>query len=431
MPGLTLETADDNPCQCGAGKKCSCALKKETSKQDAKLNVPSASFLDRSSGKPYAPGRRSESAVPRMRNTYQPAMQRSNFASQEYGVPYHLPQSPLGRGRHGSQRSVDSLPLLDNAQPFAATGSRHPSHLLAPSPVLPQRSQSDHVLSLNTQDAFRDFNVSLDQDVLARTLSPQNPKRYSMNDWSMMTFNANDLSQFGAAPANTRFGSHEGGFPFPQDNKQWHEGWNHPIMQTPPTMHNVVTHQDASFIGQPDLSTSSTGTVSDFGDLAWHGDRPSSYASSHPTINVDSSSCPPHIYDDASNYSWTPASTHEVADFAFPADPIMPKYEQSYSGDDYLEQHSNYVNPKDFAFAGPELRQSPPTEVQYQTLPDRSIGGQWSGAPEPALNPAFKFPNDDLCFSQPYSDHIDQKEWQAYPDDNNYLELDSGSPMTR
>jgi len=229
-------------------------------------DVPKISrpFHRRSQSKPNVPTQRSDNSMPRARNNLHPQIHRSNHAAHECGLPYTIPGPVSVSGRSGflAPRPSETLSLsilpttqmsqpqsssfsssMPDERPFARVGNDSPSRYLR--------------FPVDVRTPPRELDVAFWNSAL----SPGNPTRYSMNDFS----------QFINADFNTS--QHEDRVSNSTNVEQPHFAWTDLEIST---AYNSVPSQnlhltpvvsaDHSQTSQPDLSQSSSGTVSEQGD---------------------------------------------------------------------------------------------------------------------------------------------------------------------
>ena len=206
---FTDSLSDEASCHCMAGTKCTCALKRELSDAEDVLAPLQRSA---SHGKPIIHTHRSESAVHRLRTNsqhhYHPPLHRLNHAAHEHGQPYTLPRSrPMSSGSdatseehvienyssaqysEGQQQQIKHRSTSPLSQELSFSGESMPTPRSRPRPPPVQTAEP--------KLPYPNLAVPADSPFLYSALSPANPHRYSLNDFSMFTldnFQAQDMS---------------------------------------------------------------------------------------------------------------------------------------------------------------------------------------------------------------------------------------------
>ncbi|KAI9723847.1 MAG: hypothetical protein M1828_004097 [Chrysothrix sp. TS-e1954] len=215
-------------------------------------------------GKPVAAKRSSENILPNLKPGQHPSLHRSNHSAHEFGHPYKVRKfnASTGQLHLSAQRSLDSLPLhpqVSQTQPstpypsFTFSEHQEPMHIKTEH----EDPAMTHSATMDAPNPFPDLNMSL----MNSALSPANPARYSMNDFSNFNwpgFTSNDLGdQTSAVSAMSE-----------QDSYDWSSTtgdspyqYNHAPQQL---------HQRSSIVSldQPGLTHSPSASTSDIGDLA-------------------------------------------------------------------------------------------------------------------------------------------------------------------
>lgn len=260
---------DTHICCCTHGARCQCALKKEylDPVPEADAAEPSVTPNIAEVRKPRLTTAQSESSLMVFANGHHKPAHKHNDAAHKCGLPYKIPRphSIHGPSEISAQRSMDSLPLIrslgevstqsqdsilgaqqDGRQVHSAHGS--PETISRPTANLPNRRLTPLDLSFSTYEIaipspLRDDYISqasIGFDSYYPTPEEQAISSASYNmpvvDWSAL-----DL---------------------PLENGAYSTTYSQP---------QSYTSFDYSNVGQPGLTTSSSGEVSEAGDYLPHG----------------------------------------------------------------------------------------------------------------------------------------------------------------
>lgn len=259
---------DTHICCCSHGARCQCALKKEHLDPVPEVDAAATSVTPPTAEvrKPRLTTAQSESSLMVFANGHHKPAHKHNDAAHKCGVPYKIPRphSIHGPSEVIAQRSMDSLPLMRNKdevptpsqdsissaqQDIRLVRSAHGSpETSRPTTNLPNRRLTPLDLSFSTYDTatrspLRDDYISqsaMGFDSYYPTPEEQAISSASYNmppvDWSAL-----DL---------------------PLDNGAYSTTYSQP---------QSFTSFDYSIVGQPGLTTSSSGEVSEAGDYLPHG----------------------------------------------------------------------------------------------------------------------------------------------------------------
>lgn len=311
---------EERKCRCGNGLPCTCALKREhigteDLQKSAALNLARTHRRAHSYGKPVISKQRSDTIVPQ-RNPHgpRPPLHRLNNSAHESNYPYaikhftssardfdeiqaaagpYLKPPHRSASLHRSHQSTSNLPELLGT--FPGTGSapeqRVPStqgqprygpyDQLQPVPHTPSRS----AVASPSGPSEQDFQTAYDPGFMNNALSPGNPSRYSLNDFSDMSWPAfSDQSQFYNQPSYSASASQLGAAgqlynqaAFAASTGQLQPdlaSWNGNLSSYAYDDSSAQTPQRNSLVSldHPELTYSPSNTISDVDSAVYHSD---------------------------------------------------------------------------------------------------------------------------------------------------------------
>ena len=253
-------TVDQYSCCCTHGARCTCALKKDYLDPVPEMEPPDGLPTSGSSvRKPGLMTARSENSLLVFSNGHHKPAHKHNDMAHKCGAPYKIPRSHTIHGQSDiAQRSVDSLPLTASAD--ATPSQFHDSIISAQRDVRliksehgsPRPKSSSNVERLNSSLPPLDLSMPAFDNLTGQQNVRVNGAAgfdgyYSPLDFEQMTFSAGlsmppvDWSAFDL-PLDTAFSA---------------------SYSQPPSYASL----DQSNIGQPGLTTSSSGEISEVEDL--------------------------------------------------------------------------------------------------------------------------------------------------------------------
>ena len=277
------QDAEPRRCNCGHGMPCTCAAKRDIDVDDlpkaAARNLTHRRVHSHGS-KPVMANRRSDSNVTRNQlGPLHPPIPQLNNAGHEYG-PYQMKRfttSTPNINVLGNMPSDDSLPLTSMPRtPPASTRSNEMSTSVPTSGWAPPQVQSQpQSYQPSPVDGFRPTFLGSDllqpdTNFMNNALSPGNPARYSMNDFSKLQWPNFNSSGMYSNPTFATSADQLGGSNYSDwglDTPQYSQG--NTAVQTPQNRLSVAS------IDQPALSHSPSNTVSEAGSSVYPNDNTS------------------------------------------------------------------------------------------------------------------------------------------------------------
>lgn len=269
-------------CHCGQGLPCTCAAKRDIDVDD----LPKAAArnlthrrVQSHGAKPVMPNRRSDSVVPRHQLSLHPPLPRVSNAAQDLGTPYNTKRFTTSSPNVSilAQRSEDNLQL--GSQGLSPQLSIQAPELSSSVPTSHWDPPRSNVNPTPPNFSSADFlQPRVDTSFIDNALSPGNPSRYSMNDFSKFSW-----PDFGG---NQLYGQPDFAMSADQLGTSNYSDWG---LDTPSYSHGntaIQTPQRLSVasVEQPGLTHSPSNTISEAGSSAYPSDTTyANYAPQQPT----------------------------------------------------------------------------------------------------------------------------------------------------
>ena len=261
---------DPNICCCTHGARCQCALKKEHLDPVPEVDVAEASLTPPLADlrKPRLTTAQSESSLMVFANGHHKPAHKHNDAAHKCGLPYKIPRphSIHGPSEIAAQRSMDSLPLM------RTTGE-------VPSP------SQDTILSAQQQDTRLVRSAHGSPEATSKPTTNPPSRRLTPLDISFSTFDTTTPSPLRDDYTNQASMGFDSYYATPEEQAISSASYNMPVVDwsaldlpletsaysTTYSQPQSYTSFDYSNVGQPGLTTSSSGEVSEVGDYMPNG----------------------------------------------------------------------------------------------------------------------------------------------------------------
>ena len=252
---------------------CTCAAKRDVDvdalPKAAALNLSHHRRVQSHGAKPAIASRRSDSLVPRNQlSPHHPPLHRMNNAAHELGMPYILKRYTTSSPNVSTlaQRSEDNLQLGAQAMPPQTTSM--PMNELSNSVPTTgwDPSQPPSLDVPNQQFSSADFlQPRLDTSFVNNALSPGNPSRYSMNDFSKLSY-----PNFTGGPI---YGQHNYALSAEVLGSTYSDwGTDTPSYSQGNTAMHTPQRLSVASVDQPGLTHSPSNTISEAGSSAYPND---------------------------------------------------------------------------------------------------------------------------------------------------------------
>ncbi|SLM34564.1 Copper fist DNA-binding [Lasallia pustulata] len=256
---------DTHICCCTHGARCPCALKKEhldpvpeLDAAEASVTLPVAEVR-----KPRLATAQSESSLMVFANGHHKPAHKHNDAAHKCGLPYKIPRphSIHGPSEVSAQRSADSLPLMHTTSEFSPPSQDSVSS--APQDVRQVRSaHGSPKTSEPTTNLPSRRLTPLDLSFSTFETATPSPLRDDFISQAPMGFESYYPTPEEQAISSASYNVDWSAFDLPLDNGAYSTTYSQP---------QSYTSFDYSNVGQPGLTTSSSGEVSEAGDYIPHG----------------------------------------------------------------------------------------------------------------------------------------------------------------
>lgn len=298
-------------------KPCICSIKRETLQGDELQKAAARNLTHRrahSHGKPIIQNRRSDSVVPsRPQLGHHPPLHRHNNAAHESAFPYTIPKFTASSSSVDMMQS-ESLPMLHGQRMGLHRASQSTSNLPQTfARVLPSNAPPDSAMQGLTSTLptpmESEFPTPSESGFMNNSLSPANPARYSMNDFSAFSW-----PSYGDATGQLNIQTEwpqgemyrQGSYATSSGQLgEWNELGSGESPHSFPSNAPLGTPQRSSVISveQPGLSHSPSNTASDAEsyahtfDNAVHGGMPASAAAAARNWSANKEFVDPHALE--------------------------------------------------------------------------------------------------------------------------------------
>lgn len=286
------------------GNRCVCALKKDDHSGSEDGSRPPSRSLAHQHGvhKPTISSRKSESSIPRIRNGHHPPMHRLNNAAHEVGLPYQVRRlNSVGVPTNLAVQPLDPSPITSNATskstqaPLPAASKEvvsqdervwESAHGSPTTGVISDAPSNPQTFSQETPIEMSFFGIDL---------RPPTQTRYSMDDFS--DYLNNEPYDCPVHPVMSA-SLEQGPFDWDDYNIATPFTFNGIVDQVaPPTASSTVSHD------QPCFSRSSSGTLSDAGEISILPDIPILTQTQQIPLDFDSAWTGSNPFADGSDFA--------------------------------------------------------------------------------------------------------------------------------
>jgi len=263
-----LDTVDSEICCCTHGARCTCALKKEhldpVPESDVAQLSPTPPVPESQPRKPRLASASSDSSLTVFSNGHHKPAHKHNDAAHKCGAPYKIPRPHSIHGHSEiAQRSVDSLPLTGSVGEDhirlheSFYNAQQEARLVRSEHGSPELKSTSNVNQLNSQ--LPQLDLSFPGSRTSTPSSPSNDYNTAMSNGFPSYFSASEEQpMYSAALSATSVDW--SAFDLPFDSGAFSTAYSQP-----PSYASF----DHSNVGQPGLTTSSSGDVSEVDDFGF------------------------------------------------------------------------------------------------------------------------------------------------------------------
>ena len=259
-------TVDHHICCCTHGARCSCALKKDHLDPVPEFEIPEAGIPVADVWKPRLSTAQSDGSLTVFANGHHKPAHRHNDAAHKCGLPYKIPKAHSVHGHSEvAQRSMDHLPLVGTSNEAmtqlqeSISSAQQDVRLVRSEHGTPEMRSTTNVDQLNGQLPALDLSYPAFGNT---TVSPTRDDYNYQSSAGFESYFATPEEQPVLSAGLSMPAVDWSAFDLPLDNKSFAASYSQP-----PSYASF----DHSNIGQPGLTTSSSGEVSEVDDYIAHG----------------------------------------------------------------------------------------------------------------------------------------------------------------